>query len=214
MMSWKAELYLCTALAWWVSLPAAAAQQLNPQQIQIIKDAAASICNTVKEAKGQKSESQIQGDVKAQLNGLVGKVIDIGGSGKGSLNNEEFDGLSRDATATALEGDRSCRERLFNKMFEQLSGPPSTSREFVTTNGQEFTLVRGQSRLLTKDNVVVAAIGHPFAGNGPLMGIRLAGQVKQLVVGSSVNFPYSQGACSITLLELTENGGGRFYLKC
>jgi len=61
-----------------------AAQQLDPQQIQLIRDTAASICDTVKEAKGHKSEVEIQGDVKGKLGGLVGKVVDVGGSGKGS----------------------------------------------------------------------------------------------------------------------------------
>jgi hypothetical protein len=214
MIRWKAKLYLFAALVWYISPSAASAQQLNPQQIQIIKDTAASICNTVKEAKGQKSESQIQGDVTAKLNGLVGKVIDIGGSGKGSLNDEQFEGLSRDATATALEGDRSCRERLFDKMFDRFSATSSTSGQSGDVNSEEFALARGQSKLITKDKIAIAAIGHPFAGNGPLMGVRLAGQVKPLAVGSSVQFSYSQGACSITLLELLDNGGGRFYLRC
>jgi hypothetical protein len=76
------------------------------------------------EAKGQKSDVQIQGDVNAKLGGLIGKVANIGGSGMGALTREEFEGLSRDATATALQGDRDCRERLFNKMFDKLSGVP------------------------------------------------------------------------------------------
>ena len=104
----------------WESGASASAQQLNPQQIQIIENTAASICNTVKEAKGQKKDVQIEGDIKAQLNGLVGKIADLGGSAKGALTREEFEGLSRDATATALESDRGCRERVFNKMFDKL----------------------------------------------------------------------------------------------
>jgi len=81
-------------------------------------------------------------------------------------------------------------------------------------NTKEFSLAAGQSVLLTKDDIVVAVIGHPFAANGGLMGIRLAGKVKSLTVGSSVDFSFSQGACSITLLELLNNGGGKFYLRC
>jgi hypothetical protein len=129
MTHWKIGLGLCAVLVWGVSVPAASGQQLNQQQIQIIRDTAASICNTVKEARGQKSDVQIQGDVKAQLNGLVGKVVDVGGSGKGSITREEFEGLSREATATALGDDRSCRERLFNKMFDKLSFEPAKPRE-------------------------------------------------------------------------------------
>ena len=111
---------LWAVLALGVGVSAASAQ-LDRQQMQIINDTAQSVCNTVKDAKGQKSELQLQGDVKAQLSGLIGKVVDVGGSGKGSLTRDEFEGLSRDATATALEGDRGCRERVFNKMFDKLS---------------------------------------------------------------------------------------------
>ena len=108
-MNWRPVLGLPVALALAANISSAVAQQLNPAEIQIIRDTAASICNTVKEAKGQKSDVQIEGDVKAQLGGLVGKLVDAGASGKGSLSREEFEGLSQDATAAALEGDRTCR---------------------------------------------------------------------------------------------------------
>jgi hypothetical protein len=104
-----------------VGVVAASAQQLNAVELQLIRDTATSICNTVKEAKGQKTDLQLEGEVKAQLSGLLGKVLDVGGASKGSLTREEFEGLSRDATATALEGDRGCRERVFNRMFDKLS---------------------------------------------------------------------------------------------
>jgi hypothetical protein len=124
MAYWK--LSMCAAVAWGAALGTSGtlAQQFNSEQIQMINETAASICNTVKEAKGQKSDFQIQGDVNAKLGGLLGKVADIGGSGKGALTREEFEGLSRDATATALQGDRDCRERLFNKMFDKLNAAP------------------------------------------------------------------------------------------
>lgn len=122
MAYWK--LSVCAAVTWSVGISGSLAQQLNSQQIQIIKDTAASICNTVKEAKGQKSDVQIEGDVKAELGGLAGKFANIGGSGKGKMAREEFEGLSREATAAALQGDRDCRERLFNKMFEKLAAAP------------------------------------------------------------------------------------------
>src|SRR5690348_16214556 len=93
-----------TALVWTMAASETFAQ-LNAQQIQVIKETAASICNTVKEAKGHKSETQIQGDVKAELGGLVGKVAKVGAAGKGEVAQEDFEGLSRDATAAALQGD-------------------------------------------------------------------------------------------------------------
>src|SRR4051794_17269939 len=131
---WSRGLEFCTVWIVLMGISAAYAQQLNPQQIQLIKDTAASVCNTVKEAKGQKSDLQIQGDVKAQLNGLIGKFVDVGGGAKGALTREEFEGLSREATSSALEGDRGCRERLFDKMFDKLglgtSGLKSSHQHF------------------------------------------------------------------------------------
>ena len=116
----KIGLGLAALLALGVGPGAASAEQLNEQQIQLIKDTAGSICNTVKDAKGQKTDIELEGDIRAQVNGLVGKLADLGGSVRGSLTHEEFEGLSRDATASALEGDRGCRERVFDKMFDRL----------------------------------------------------------------------------------------------
>jgi hypothetical protein len=120
-------------LAWAAGTLIAMAQELNPQQIQLIRDTAASICNTVRDTKGVKNDLQIQGDIRGQLNGLVGRVVDIGGSGKGSISREDFEGLSRDATASALEGDRGCRERVFNKMFDRFGSAAPISPPTQTT---------------------------------------------------------------------------------
>ena len=95
----------------------------NPsiEQMEVIKQTASSICDTVKDAKGKKSQVQLEGEVSAKLTGLVEKLADIGITGGGSYTGEQFEGLTQEATASALEGDRDCRERIFNKMFDRLS---------------------------------------------------------------------------------------------
>jgi hypothetical protein len=107
------------------SLPAAYAAQLDPQQMALIKDAATSICNTVKDIKGEKTYAQIQGEVKGQLSGLLGRLsgTEASASGTGTLSRDAFDGLTQDATATALTDDRDCRMKLFNKMFDTVTAP-------------------------------------------------------------------------------------------
>jgi hypothetical protein len=114
---------LCAMLAYGVTISAASAQ-LDEQQMRSIRNTAASICNSVEEAraaKGRTSNAQLQGDINAQLSGLLGK---IGSSAKGSLTREEFEGLSQDAFATAMAGDRDCRERVFNRMFDRIVDKP------------------------------------------------------------------------------------------
>jgi hypothetical protein len=53
------------ALTLGIELSAAQAAQLDSQQIALIRDTAASICNTVKEIKGEKTYAQIQARSKA-----------------------------------------------------------------------------------------------------------------------------------------------------
>ncbi|MGC2303356.1 hypothetical protein, partial [Candidatus Binatus sp.] len=77
-------------------LSAAFSAQLDPQQIALIKDTAVSICNTVKEIKGEKTYAQIQGEVKGQLGGLLGHIsgAEANASGTGVLSREAFEGLT------------------------------------------------------------------------------------------------------------------------
>jgi hypothetical protein len=94
-----------------IELSAAHSAQLDPQQIKLISDTAVSICKTVKDIKGEKTYAQIQGEVKGQLSGLLGKLsgTEASASGTGTLSREAFEGLTQDATATSLIGDRECR---------------------------------------------------------------------------------------------------------
>jgi hypothetical protein len=115
----------CVALILATALPSAYAAQLDPQQMALIKDAATSICNTVKDIKGEKTYAQIQGEVKGQLSGLLGKLsgAEASASGTGTLGRDAFEGLTQDATATAVTEDRDCRMKLFNKMFDAVTAP-------------------------------------------------------------------------------------------
>jgi hypothetical protein len=127
------------ALTLGIELSAAHSAQLDPQQIGLIRDTAASICNTVKDIKGEKTDAQIQGEVKGQLSGLLGKLSGTEGSasGTGTLSRDAFEGLTQDATAAGLTGDRDCRMKLFDKMFDKITATTSgaTGTVIQQTNG-------------------------------------------------------------------------------
>ncbi len=103
------------------------AEQFDPKLIPIIKQTASAICDTVIEAKGTKSKLQLQGEIETKLSGMVGKLIDAGVSGGVALVKEEFEGLTQEATASGLVGDRACRERVFDKMFDKIGSLPDQS---------------------------------------------------------------------------------------
>jgi hypothetical protein len=111
-------LLLCGALG----STAFAQQSLTAEQLDLMKKTAADVCNTIKGAPvGKSSKAQIEGQMDAKLSGLAGKLLDLGASTKGSRTSEEFEGLSREATALALQGDRECRASLFSKMLDRMS---------------------------------------------------------------------------------------------
>jgi hypothetical protein len=100
---------------------AAQGDRLDPRQIGLIKAAATSICDTVKDITGQNTDILIKGTVMSELGGLIGKMADVGSIATGSMSHDEFEGLTRDATTIASAGDRECRMQLFPKMVEALS---------------------------------------------------------------------------------------------
>ncbi len=126
----KIALYIAFAF----TAGAASAEPFNAQQIQTIRDTAASICTTIKEARGQKTDVQVQGEIGAQLNGLLGKIVSAGAQTKGTFNQNDFQGITQDATAAALQGDRECRERVFNRMFDKLSLSSPAEVQTVTAS--------------------------------------------------------------------------------
>jgi hypothetical protein len=105
-------------------------QQLDAAQMKLINQTAQDICDTVKEQSGKKTEVQLEGDVKAKLSGLAGKLADAGVSGKGTLHAQEFTGLSQEATADALKGDQKCREHIFDKLIDKIGPAPDSKANY------------------------------------------------------------------------------------
>jgi len=74
----------------------ACADSLEAQQkaLELITNTADRICNIVS-TKGDADSTEAKGDVKAQVNGLLSKLADIGVSGSGGINNETYQNVLR-----------------------------------------------------------------------------------------------------------------------
>jgi hypothetical protein len=107
-------------------LPGAApGDRLDPRQIELIKAAAESICNTVKRDTGKTPAASVKGTVMGELGDLIAKMADPGSTATKSMSHDEFEGLTQDATAIALADDRECRIQLASKMIDRLGSPSS-----------------------------------------------------------------------------------------
>jgi hypothetical protein len=121
---------------------AAQGDRLDPRQIGLIKGAATSICDTVKDITGQNTDILIKETVMSELGGHIGKMADVGSIATGSMSHDEFEGLTRDATTIASAGDRECRMQLFPKMVEALN---ATSNAVNINSGNCSIAVNGSA---------------------------------------------------------------------
>jgi hypothetical protein len=91
---------------------------------------------------GHKSRVQIQGDVKAQVNSLFQKLLEMGGGVTGTFTEDEFEGITQEATDTAVLQAAPCRERIFNRMFDRLSSAAPVPPTVLTSEGSESAVIQ------------------------------------------------------------------------
>jgi hypothetical protein len=130
MRIWKCVLWAILVCA----ASASAAISQTPEQINIATAAAHNICGniTIKDVHGKETQTQLKGDVQAGIKGILKNFVDVGGKGVGSISQQEFDGLSRDAAATVLQKGVDCRERIFTMLVNRLPPQPIPPRQQST----------------------------------------------------------------------------------
>jgi hypothetical protein len=117
----KVKSALCAMLMCTTNVPVAVSQQLTQDQVTFVAETALRLCQTIPEARGRQSDAQLQSSVQVTLKGLVGRLFNVGAGVTGSVSQEEYEGLSREATAIALEGDRNCRIQMYDKIAQRLA---------------------------------------------------------------------------------------------
>ncbi|MGB3338707.1 MAG: hypothetical protein WBA73_16150 [Devosia sp.] len=143
-------------------MPAAA--QFDVEQVRLIQETAKTICDSVQSISGSMSTVAAEGEISAEIQGLFSQIADAGANGKASYTKEEYQGLSRDATAVALEKDQGCRERIFELMFEKLTSAP-TVKESYEQGGRRDDLRKIQD-FLTYAGVTTARLIDEAVCNG------------------------------------------------
>jgi len=111
---------------WLTAWVPAVAQNLAQQQSAALKDireAAADICDKVSQ-EGQHSETKLSGDVEAKLNGVIGKVVNLGIGGDAELQEEEHKGVIQQELATVLMHTADCRKDVFDQLVRLMIPPP------------------------------------------------------------------------------------------
>ena len=106
---------------------AQAASPDAPQALDLITNTADRICNVVS-TKGEIGSTQVNGQVKAELSGLASRLANVGISGSGSINNEQYQNVLRQDLAETLHDNAQCKLKVFEDLQVKLIPEASTER--------------------------------------------------------------------------------------
>jgi hypothetical protein len=106
---------------------AQAASPDAPQALDLITNTADRICNVVS-TKGEIESTQVNGQVKAELSGLASRLANVGISGSGSINNEQYQNVLRQDLAATLHDNAQCKLKVFEDLQVKLIPEASTER--------------------------------------------------------------------------------------
>jgi hypothetical protein len=117
------------ARAWWVLLAiglpdadAAAAQALDERALAQITDTAAKLCGEFAR-EGFRNSSAIEGTARAELQGLAGRLVDLGVEGAGKIESSDYANVLQEQLGEELKNQRECNLKIWNDLRTLLTAP-------------------------------------------------------------------------------------------
>jgi hypothetical protein len=103
-------------------MPLANAQDLEAQSkaLKVIADFAADTCGPAVPIEGKSRKLELSGDVKAQLDGVISKVVNAGISGAGKYQQQEYKNVLQEQLAQVLTQGANCRLDVFKLLQEKM----------------------------------------------------------------------------------------------
>ena len=98
------------------------AQDLEAQTkaLRAISAFAAETCGNSLALEGTATNLELSGDVKAQLQGLVARVADLGMTGAGKYKSDAFKNVLHEQLAEALKDNATCKLKVFELLQEKM----------------------------------------------------------------------------------------------
>jgi hypothetical protein len=91
----------------------------SAQILTQISDTADRLCGNVGES-GHSTNTEVKGDVKAELNGLAKRLAELGLTGTGTIRSEEYEGVLQQDLTENLKNVRDCRLKVFSYLQDKL----------------------------------------------------------------------------------------------
>src|SRR5437899_1004744 len=107
--------------------------------LSLITEAAQKICNDVPTA-GERQTIEVNGDVKAELNGLLKRLSDAGISGGGKYETEQYAGVLQKDLAMALKENSECKVTVLRLLIDRVLPQVGTTSKDVQAQDQAEAL--------------------------------------------------------------------------
>lgn len=101
--------------------------------LEVITKAATEICYTVSQ-EGSRSNIELSGEARAQLDTAISKVVDLGIKGAAQYKSEKYNGVIQAELATIMKSSMDCKLDVFNKLVNKILGwRPPASQNIINT---------------------------------------------------------------------------------
>jgi hypothetical protein len=84
-----------------------------------ITDAAERICNSIP-LSGASQSAELSGQAKAEVNGVIKKVAELGVQGAGKYQTSEFSNVLQRDLAQAIQTNANCKQTVFNVLVDRM----------------------------------------------------------------------------------------------
>jgi hypothetical protein len=100
-----------------------------------ITDAAERICNSIP-LNGTSQSAELSGQAKAEVNGVIKKVADLGVQGAGKYQTSEFSNVLQRDLAQAIQTNTNCKQTVFNVLVDRMIPAQSSASPSVPPAAQ------------------------------------------------------------------------------
>jgi hypothetical protein len=95
------------------------ALEAQAQALSLITDIADEICGIISHA-GNSQSLKVKGEVKAQLNGLIRQLADLGIAGAIDYSVDQYQEVIQSDLAATIQRNADCKLRVFDKLQEKM----------------------------------------------------------------------------------------------
>lgn len=142
--------------------PVVAGDDLAAKQeaLNIIADAADRICGEISSTGGGR-KIEISGNAKAELNGLIKKMVDLGIEGAAKYEKSEYQNVLREDLAETLKTSTNCKLDVFRELKGDFFKKPERLSDIINNLKSPNVSTRIDSAIKLKDRGKAAAPAFP-----------------------------------------------------